>query len=78
MSGRTALAFKPEEVSHIVDEVGEADLGRARAKPTVRTKSSMRATCSAKTYPMDARTADFLTLALAVCAGIGAPRGFLR
>src|SRR5579885_1853172 len=50
---------------------------RARARPIVRMKRSMRSFWSAKTCSMAARTFDLSAFAFAVAALIGLPLGFL-
>ena len=77
-SAGRGLAFRPEQPAHVVDQVGEPDLGR-RPGQADRADEQAHPGLLLGEDVLDLRPhPDFLAFARAVRAGIGRSAGFLR
>jgi hypothetical protein len=72
------LPLQPEQAAHVIDQIGQPDLGCRSGDADGATTKPILAFCSAKTCSTWARTFDFLPFALVVRAGIGRSFGFFR
>jgi hypothetical protein len=73
-SGRNRPCLEPGEAVHVGDQVGEPELGRARAMPTERMAGRRRHLWAAKTCSIATRTCALLALPRVMCGGMARGR----